>query len=69
MLTRLRYLIDEGFQISSLSGYDDETSEFNAKIYYTLIDADGSRRVRSEYFHVGTEEMEQCCSLFLAHLK
>ncbi len=67
MLARLKYLSDEGFEIASLSGYDDD-SEFNAKILYVKYDAAGGFRVCSELFHVEEDEMEKCCSLFFLYL-
>lgn len=68
MLARLRYLNAEGFEIASLSGYDDETDEFNAKILYLKTNADGGFRVCSEYFRVEEDEMEKCCNLFFSFL-
>ena len=68
MLARIRYLIDEGFELSSLSGYDDDSGDGNAKLMYVEKNDHGSRRVRSEIFDVSSDEMEQCSQLFLEHL-
>jgi len=68
MLARLNYLIAEGFELASLSGYDDDSGEGNAKIVFVDRGDDGSRRLHSEIFDVGFDEMEQCSSLFLAHI-
>jgi hypothetical protein len=68
MFARLNYLIAEGFEVASLSGYDDDSGEGNAKIVIVETGADGSRRLRSEVFDVDTEEMEQCSKIFLEHL-
>jgi len=68
MLARLRYLYSEGFEVSSLSGYDDASGEGNAKILFVERDANGIPQVRSEIFNVDSEEMEQCSTLFLANL-
>ena len=68
MLAKLNYLIAEGFEVASLSGYDDDSGEGNAKIVFVERSEDGSRRLHSEIFDVGFEEMEQCSSLFLAHI-
>jgi len=68
MLARLRYLIEEGFEVSSLSGYDGESEEGNAKIMYLERAEDGAPRLRSELFNVNGDEMERCSTLFLAHL-
>ena len=68
MLARIKYLYDEGFEVTSLSGYDDRYSEFNAKILYLKRSEEGAVRVRSELFRVDAEEMEQCCTLFFSYL-
>ena len=68
MLARLRYLLAEGFEVASLSGYDDASGEGNAKILYVERDGAGQRRVRSEIFDVDREEMEHCSRLFLSSL-
>jgi len=68
MLARLRYLYFEGFEVSSLCGYDDDSGEGNAKIIFVERDADGAPRLRSEIFDVDGEEMEQCSTLFLSKL-
>ena len=68
MLARIRYMIDEGFELSSISGYDDASGDGNAKLMFFEVRADGSRRVHSEVFDVNSEEMEQCSNLFLVHL-
>lgn len=68
MLARLRYLLAEGFEVASLSGYDDDSGEGNAKIVFVERDTAGHRRVRSEVFDVGHEEMELCSRLFLSSL-
>jgi hypothetical protein len=70
MLARLRYLFAEGFEVSSLSGYDDDSGEGNAKIVFLERDPeepDASPRLRSELFNVDKDEMEQCSRLFLSH--
>jgi len=66
MLARLRYLIDEGFEVLSICGYDDETGKNNARLMF-VENHGGSRRVHSEIFDVQTEEMERCADLFLEH--
>ena len=68
MLARIRYLIDEGFELSSISGYDDASGNGNAKLMYVENGGGGLRRVRSEIFDVSSEEMERCSNLFLEHL-
>ena len=68
MMARLNYLIAEGFEIASLSGYDDDSGEGNAKILYVEQGKDGARRLQSEIFDVNRDEMEQCSNLFLAHI-
>jgi hypothetical protein len=68
MLARLRYLLEEGFNVSALSGYDDDSGEGNARLMFIEVQADGSTHLRSEIFDVGTDEMEQVSALFLAHL-
>ena len=68
MLTRLRYLLAEGFDVSSLSGYDSDSGEGNAVIMFVERDRQGSNRIRSEIFDVNGDEMEACTNLLLAHL-
>ena len=67
MLVRLRYLLEEGFEIGSISGYDDPASESNARLTYVETFPDGSRQLRSENFSVNGEEMEKCSNLFLEY--
>jgi hypothetical protein len=68
MLARIRYLITEGFEVASISGYDDDSGEGNAQLMFIELWSNGSRRIRSEIFDVESEEMEQCSNLFLAHI-
>jgi len=68
MLVRLRYLLAEGFDVTSLSGYDDASGEGNAVIMFVEQNARGQKRVRSEIFDVDSDEMEACTNLLLAHL-
>ncbi len=68
MLARLKYLNDEGFEIASLSGYDDDRGDFNAKILYMKPDDQYGQRVCSELFRVESDEMTQCCQLFFSYL-
>jgi hypothetical protein len=68
MLARLRYLISEGFEIASLSGYDDDSGEGNARITFLEREATGGRRIRSEIFDVDAAEMERCSMLFISTL-
>lgn len=68
MLARLKYLNDEGFEIASLSGYDDQESDCNAKILFLKPNINGGFRVCSELFKVDSEEMEKCCNLFFTIL-
>jgi len=68
MLTRLRYLYAEGFEVSSLSGYDDDSGEGNAKLLFVERDEQGAPHLHSEIFDIDSEEMTACSKLFLAHL-
>ena len=68
MLARLHYLYAEGFEVASLSGYDDASGEGNAKIVFVQRDEHGAPQVRSEIFQVDSEEMEQCSTLFISRL-
>lgn len=68
MLTRLRYLLDEGFEVGNLSGYDapgkhDELG--HASITFVQIAENGTRRLVTEEFAVDAEEAEKCSRLFL----
>jgi hypothetical protein len=66
MLGRLRYLLTEGFEVASLSGYDDKSGNGNAKILYIIRDEKSAPHLVSEVFDVDREEMEQCSKLFLS---
>ena len=68
MLTRLRYLFAEGFEVAALSGYDDASGEGNSRILFVERDEDGTPHLRSEIFDVGAEEMAECSALFLENL-
>jgi hypothetical protein len=68
MLARLRYLLEEGFDVSSISGYDDDSGEGNARIVFLEHNGNGRPRLRSEIFDVDEDEMEECSHLFLASL-
>ena len=68
MLARLHYFYAEGFEVASLSGYDDNSGEGNARIVFVQRDENGVPQVRSEIFNVDGEEMEQCSRLFLSKL-
>ena len=68
MLARLHYLYAEGFEVASLSGYDDDSGEGNAKIVFVQRDESGASQVRSEIFNVDSEDMERCSLLCLSRL-
>lgn len=68
MLARLRYLYAEGFEVSSISGYDDDSGECNAKIVFVSRDAKGAPQIHSEVFNVDGKEMEQCFALFYSRI-
>lgn len=68
MLSRLRYLLAEGFEVSMISGYDAPRADGNpgmARITYVLLDERGRRRLCSEEFEVGRDEVEECSKVFL----
>ncbi len=68
MLTRLRYLYAEGFEVAALSGYDDASGKGNAKILFVERDERDAPRLHSEVYDVDGEEMAKCSALFLAHI-
>jgi uncharacterized protein YabE (DUF348 family) len=68
MFARIRYLIMEGFQVCSISGYDDDSGEENAKLMFVETGQNGKRLLRSEIFSVDGKEMEYCSKLFLNHI-
>jgi len=68
MLSRLRYLLSEGFEVASLSVYDGSSDLGNASIVYIVRDKRGARRLRSEEFDVTPDEMKRASQLFLATL-
>ena len=68
MLARLKYLAEEGFEISMISApdhWEDVHRTSEARITYVVPQIDGSRRVRSEDFEVTPEEWRRCARLFL----
>ncbi len=68
MLARLRYLLDEGFEVAMLSGYDAASGSEElgtARMTYVEVLNDGSRRLVTEEFSVTETEMELCSWLFL----
>jgi hypothetical protein len=72
MLTRLRYLLNEGFEVGKISGYDapagtDELGK--ASITFVRVDDEGGRRLVTEEFAVTAEEAERCSRLFLEQAK
>lgn len=68
MLARLKYLLAEGFEVSSLAGYETGNHDVNAKILYIEQTSSGRRRLKSEVFKVSGNEMEICSDLFLSHI-
>lgn len=72
MLTRLRYLLNEGFEVGKISGYDathpsDELGP--ASITFVQVFPDGTRRLMTEDFSVDAREAEECSRLFLESTK
>ena len=68
MLARLRYVLEEGFEVAMLSGYDAPfgSEELGmARMTYVEVMVDGSRRMVTEEFQVTEVEMELCSRLFL----
>ena len=68
MLTRLRYLLNEGFEVGNISGYDAPSGSGGlgrASITFVQVDAEGSRRLVTEEFEVNAEEAERCTELFM----
>ena len=68
MLARLHYVLEEGFEVAMLSGYDapvDSEEHGAAKMTYVEVMNDGSRRMITEEFLVTETEMELCSRLFL----
>ncbi len=66
MLARLRYLLEEGFEVGKISAYDGSGNNLGkASITFVIIEADGTRRLATEEFEVTAEEAGQCSRLFL----
>lgn len=68
MLARLRYVLEEGFEVAMLSGYNAPTDSGErgmAKMTYVEVMVDGSRRMITEEFLVTETEMELCSRIFL----
>lgn len=73
MLARLRYLLEEGFEVGKLSGYDAEHNPDaelgTASLTFVLVENDGTRRLVTEEFEVSAEEAALCSRLFLESRK
>lgn len=68
MLTRLRYLLNEGFEVGNISGYDapqGSGERGRAGITFVRVEEDGARRLVTEEFEVDAEEAERCTKLFM----
>lgn len=66
MLARLRYLLEEGFEVGKISACDGSHGGLGtASITFVILDADGTRRLTTEEFEVTAEEASQCSRLFL----
>lgn len=68
MFKRLCYLIAEGFEICSITGYDSN-EETNARIMYRYSDAEGRFCLETELFHAEPSELEASSNLFLDYLQ
>jgi hypothetical protein len=72
MLTRLRYLLNEGFEVGNISGYDatDKHEELGrASITFVKVNEEGVRRLVTEEFSVDAAEAEACSRLFLTRAR
>ncbi len=68
MLTRLRYLFEEGFEVGTLSAYDrtqEEEGKGRASLTFVDVDGEGTRRLVTEEFLITEEEARLCSQLFL----
>ena len=68
MLARLRYLLEEGFEVAMLSAYDAASGSEErgtARMTYFEVLSGETRRMVSEEFSVTETEMELCSRLFL----
>lgn len=68
MLARLQYLLEEGFEVAMLSGYDAPVGtgeKGTARMTFLESPVDGRRRMVTEEFLVTEQEMEFCSRLFL----
>lgn len=68
MFVRLRYLLEEGFEVGNLSATDVSHHSENlgkASLTYVLIEPDGTRRLTTEEFEVTEEEAKLCSKMFL----
>lgn len=69
MLLRLRYLLEEGFEVISLFGYEGDPRAGRASIHYFAPDTRGRKRRRIERFIVERSEMEACAEFLMRHIK
>lgn len=65
---RLCYLIAEGFDICSITGFDSE-EDVNARIVYRYSDTEGRFSVLTEIFHADVEELEASSNRFIDYLQ
>jgi hypothetical protein len=68
MLKRLRYLLDEGFEVGNIACYDAPAGSDgpgHGTLTYVRSDEHGARRLVSEEFEVTAREAKRCSKLFL----
>jgi hypothetical protein len=68
MLSRLRYLIEEGFEVYSLLGYEGDPEAGRASISY-YAPGKGHTQLCEECFLVNHQEMETCSDFLIRHIK
>lgn len=71
VLSRLRYLYLEGFEVALISGYDSQAGADRpgtAKITWLERREDGTNRLHSETFEADAHEMEMASKFFLTHI-
>jgi hypothetical protein len=68
MLARLRYLLEEGFEVYTLLGYEGDPEAGWASISY-YVPGKGHAEVCEEHFLVNREEMEACSDFLIRHIK
>lgn len=60
---RLKYLVEEGFQVVAVSGLESQRTVFNVTVDYLSCESPETTRRYTEYFRVDSRESAACKAL------